>query len=429
MNAVDEKPETGLATHSAESCAAQARWALVPPSERLRIVRTLRHLIAGHADELAVAAAAVAARPIAEKLVSEVLPLADACAWLERRAEAVLATRKGGREGRPLWLTGATFEVQRQPHGIVLVIGPGNYPLFLPAVHALHALVAGNAVLLKPAPRTRAVALAFADLAYAAGLDPALLVVLPVSADAAREAIDVGVDKVIFTGSSRNGRDVLAQLAATNTPATMELSGADAVFVFADADLDLVTRALRFGTRLNGGETCIAPRRIFVADSIAAELRARLVAAGVASLPIRRFTDASEALQLASTPFALGASIFTRDTDAAEQLAARFKTGFVTINDLIVPTADPRLPFGGVKASGYGSTRGDEGLLEMTFPHVVSIRRGKSHPHFDEPGANDARIFSAYIAAAHGTGLRARLHAISALFSALLKKSKDTHPS
>ncbi len=429
MNAVDEKPETGIATHIADSCAAQARWALTPLKERLQIVRTLRHLIADHADELAVAAAAVAARPIAEKLVSEVLPLAEACAWLERRADAVLATRKGGRSGRPFWLAGATFEVQRQPHGIVLVIGPGNYPLFLPAVHALHALAAGNAVLLKPAPRTQAVALAFAHLAYRAGLDPALLVVLPVSADAAREAIDAGVDKVIFTGSSKNGRDVLAQLAATNTPATMELSGADAVFVFADADLDLVTRALRFGTRLNEGETCIAPRRVFVADGIAAELRARLAEAGVTSLPIRRFTDPAEAMQLASTPFALGASIFTRDTDAAERLAARFKTGFVTINDLIVPTADPRLPFGGVKASGYGSTRGEEGLLEMTFPHVVSIRRGKSHPHFDEPGADDARIFSAYIAAAHGTGLRARLHAFSELFSALLKKSKDPNQS
>ena len=66
---------------------------------------------------------------------------------------------------------------------------------------------------------------------------------------------------MIFTGSSENGRDVLSGLAHRNTPAVMELSGEDAVLVLADADLSLVVRALRFGTRWNGGQTCIAPRR------------------------------------------------------------------------------------------------------------------------------------------------------------------------
>jgi aldehyde dehydrogenase (NAD+) len=121
-------------------------------------------------------------------------------------------------------LRGFSFEVQRQAFGLVLVIGPGNYPLFLPGVHAIHALVAGNAVLLKPAPGTRNVALLFVRLTSLAGLDPALLTVLPDSADAARDAIAAGVDKVIFTGSSDNGRHVFADLAKSNTPAIMELS-------------------------------------------------------------------------------------------------------------------------------------------------------------------------------------------------------------
>ena len=59
------------------------------------------------------------------------------------------------------------------------------------------------------------------------------------------------------------------------------------------------------------------------------------------------------------------------------------------------------MPFGGVKASGFGSTRGNEGLLEMTFPHVVAIRRGNSHQHFDETDGNDARLIASYIRAAH----------------------------
>ena len=95
----------------------------------------------------------------------------------------------------PLWLHGASFEVQRKPFGMVLVIGPGNYPLFLPAVHALQALVAGNAVLLKPAPGAFGVACAFAKLARLAGLSPALLTILPESIEAARLAIAQGVEK------------------------------------------------------------------------------------------------------------------------------------------------------------------------------------------------------------------------------------------
>jgi acyl-CoA reductase-like NAD-dependent aldehyde dehydrogenase len=428
-----------------EARAAQSGWAQTPIHERLRVVRALRHLIAGNADALAAAAASVSGRPIAEKLVSEVLPLADACRWLEKSAPSVLAPRRCGKRGRPFWMQGVTFEVQRQPFGLVLVIGPGNYPLFLPAVHALHALVAGNAVLLKPAPGTRHVALAFAQLAREAGLDPALLTILPESVQSARSAIADGVDKVIFTGSSENGRDVLAALAGTNTPSVMELSGEDAVIVLADADLDLVVRALRFGSRLNAGKTCIAPRRLIAVATVTEELTARLgtehrlpacaadghpacrtgqagspLAAQAGSLCSVR-DDTAAVLLANSSDFALGASIFSRDIAKARKLAARIKTGFVLINDLIAPTADPRMPFGGVKASGFGTTRGDEGLLEMTFPHVVAERHGRAHPHFEEPAAGDAQLFSAYIRAAHGTR---RLAAFRDLFRALITKLK-----
>lgn len=406
----------------AERRVLQARWALTPIRERLRVVCELRHLIAENADALAVAAGAVSGRPLAEKLVSEVLPLADACRWLERNAGRVLLPRRCGKRGRPFWLQGVSFDVQRQPLGVVLVIGPGNYPLFLPAVHSLHALIAGNAVLLKPAPGTREVALAFSNLALGAGLDPALLTILPESVEAARRAIADGVDKVIFTGSSENGREVLSALAGTNTPSVMELSGQDAVLVLADADLELVVRALRFGTRLNAGETCIAPRRLVVVQSIADDLLARLSAAHVPRLLVERVRDDATAVHRANAAgCALGASIFSGDIPKARALAARVKTGFVLINDLIVPTADPRMPFGGVKASGFGTTRGDEGLLEMTFPHVVAVRSGRMHPHFDAPADGDAHLFTTYIRAAHG---RHRFAAIREFVAALIEKSK-----
>ena len=79
---------------------------------------------------------------------------------------------------------------------------------------------------------------------------------------AAQTAIATGVDKVLLTGSATTGAAVLTLLAPHLTPAVLELSGCDAAFVRADADLDLVIRALTFSLRLNGGATCIAPRRV-----------------------------------------------------------------------------------------------------------------------------------------------------------------------
>lgn len=408
---------------------AQARWFNETISQRLQIIRTIRRSLADKGERFAEVTAGIGHRPIAEKLVSEVLPLADACRWLDKNAARILASRHVGRKGRPFWMSGVSFTVHRMPVGIVLVIGPRNYPLFLPAVHSLYALAAGNSVLLKPAPGTREVALLFARTAQEAGLDPALLTVLPEGAEAAHHAIETGVDKVVFTGSSENGRDVLVRLAETNTPSVMELSGEDAVLVFADADLDLVVRALRFGTRLNGGETCLAPRRLIVLNSVAASLQQRLAAARLSDLPMECVPGESNAVAMANaSDFALGASIFSRDIAKARAAAQKIKTGSVLINDLIAPTADPRMPFGGVKASGFGTTRGEEGLLEMTFPHVVAVRRDGRHAHLEEPSADDAALFSSYLAAAHGAGWP-RFRAACTFVRALIARIKSTKGS
>lgn len=129
---------------------AQTRWADTPLTERLDRVRELRHLIADHASTLAEASASARQRPALESLTAEVLPLAEACRFLERHAASILAKRSLGRRELPLWLAGVRREIHREPLGVVLIIGPGNYPLLLPGVQLIQSLVAGNAVLLKP---------------------------------------------------------------------------------------------------------------------------------------------------------------------------------------------------------------------------------------------------------------------------------------
>lgn len=385
---------------------AQRRWVATPLRQRLAVIRELRFAIAGHAAELAALAAAPNERPTAEKLTAEVVPLLDACRFLERNARRLLRAKKFGARGRPLWLHGSSFVVERRPFGVVLVVGPGNYPLFLPAVQCLQAIVAGNAVLLKPAENsTVPMNWLVEKLRGLDSVDRDLIQILPETPATARQAVEAGVDKVIFTGSSENGRDFLGRLAEYNTPGVFELSGCDFVVVRHDADLERAAKAIAFGRRLNAGATCTAPQAVLAHETVSIGLTSRLRQLGLEDLEVTAFADDHAALLLVQeNEFGLGASIFSADENGARALARQMPTGFVTINDLIVPTADPRFPFGGVRQSGFGSTRGAEGLLEMTYPQAVSLRRGRWLPHLDEAKRGDEAIFAAYIQMAYGRG-------------------------
>ena len=105
-------------------------------------------------------------------------------------------------------------------------------------------------------------------------------------------------------------------------------------------------------------------------------------------------------------------------------MAAQINAGSVCINDLIVPTADARVPFGGRSRSGFGTTRGAEGLLELTTPKVVTISRSKFRPAFDPPHPGDEEMFQAYLKLTHGRGLKPRWSALKQLIRALARRRK-----
>jgi acyl-CoA reductase-like NAD-dependent aldehyde dehydrogenase len=476
------------ATHAvALARAAQSAWAETPMKSRLKILRRFRGLAAGQAAILAGLSSVARSRPLSEALTAEVVPLLEAVRFLERQAGRILATRVVGRQGRPAWLLGVEAEVRREPFGVVLVIGPSNYPLFLPAVHALQAVVAGNAVVIKPGAGGYEVMRLVADLLHHSGLDHRLVQLLPEASVGAGAAIRAVVDKVVLTGSAETGIRVLEQLAGRLTPAVMELSGCDASVVRADADVDLAVRALRFGTLLNQGATCIAPRRVFVHRAIATELEGRLARAfaedgggavefelkpewvgivrealrGGAHLvsgalsdsghcrpplvlagahPAMRLlqndvfapvlslvtvADDHEAIELArQCPYALGATIFSRNLRQARALAGRISAGVVVINDMIVPTADPRLPFAGRRRSGFGVTRGAEGLIEMTTPKAIAVRRSRWLPHLEPVQPGDAKFFEDYVVAVNAAGWLDRLKAGGRMLRSMIGRGR-----
>ena len=464
---------------------AEAAWAGCGLGERLRCVARFRDLLAGAGMEAAVAARPVGMeageRAMREALTAQVIPLAEAAAFLVREAPGLLRVRRLSWWRQPVWLSGVRTEVRREPLGRVLILAPSNYPLLLPGVQALQALAAGNAVWWKPAPGGEAAAEFMAGLLRAAGLPEGVLRVLGSDPAVVRAALDERVDKVVLTGSAVTGVAVLAELGPRLVPAVMELSGCDACFVREDADVGLAARAVAFGLRLNDGRTCIAPRRLLVNRRVAGAFREALREAldGVAKREVparlnesvnfegttevyggmgvdgRRmmptvlapeagghvltrsdlFTQIAtweevetdeDALRLnAACPFALGASVFGRDEGAARALAARIPAGVVVINDVVVPTADARVPFGGRGRSGFGVTRGAEGLLEMTVVKVIQVRRGSGRRHYEDGGGMEAPFFQLYLEAAHRRSLAGRLCAVYHLLRMAMRRQTE----
>lgn len=459
------------------SAESQRQWAAQPLVQRLAVLRKARHWMAAEVQAFADAMAPELQRSQADTLITELLPLLEAIRFLERRARTILATRRLGRRGRPLWLAGVQAEVQRVPLGHVLVIGPTNFPLFLPGAQAIQALTAGNAVTWKPGIGGQRVALLVARALQESGLPQGILQVTDESVEAAHQALTQQPDKVIFTGSFKSGQSVLETLAETATPAVMELSGADAVVILPSADLALAAKAIAFGLRLNGAEVCMSPRRLIAtAETLrairpmletelsavppiplkprTAALLGELVAEAVAQgavvhgvvdagaqrpllvhgatadmrvaqsdvfAPVLTLIEAPSVMGMAelvdACPYALTAAVFGREPEA-RAVGEQLRVGTVLVNDLIAPTADPRVPFGGRGRSGFGATRGAEGLLEMTAVKTVLVRRRGMARHYKAVGPREMPFFAGLIGVMHGGSLHERFRAARALVSA-----------
>lgn len=407
----------------------------------------------------------------AEILASEILPLAEVAKFTGRQGPRLLAPKRHSIRQAAWWMGSIGVQQVRHPWGIVLILAPWNYPLLLPGAQALQALAAGNAVIVKPAVGGEAVLRVLAECLTAAAIPSDLFQVLPSDLAAAQCALQGGIDKVLLTGSATTGQLVAGQLAQSLTPSTMELSGCDAVFVLPEADLQLAARSIAYALTLNDGATCIAPRRILVSrpqaetlvqhivihlasaparplrpaiaeqakDLMSAALRqgARYASGGLDTQVGELFPptvlvdvrpemdiaqadifapltsvlvvdDMRQALQWdAACPYHLGASVFG-PLPAAKDFAREVQAGCVTVNDIIVPTADPRVSFGGWGRSGWGVTRGPEGLLEMTRLKVVCTRHGRWRPHLDKQQAEDAVTLSHLLGLLHGRTWRQR---------------------
>lgn len=165
--------------------------------------------------------------------------------------------------------------LQPEPLGVVLIIGPWNYPFFLTLGPVVGALAAGNCVVLKPSefsPTASALLAGFLPR-Y---LDRDAVAVLEGDADVAQNLLTEGFDHVLFTGGTEIGRKVMAAAARHLSPVTLELGGKSPVYVDADADLPITARRIMSAKLLNSGQICMAPDYVLAHQSVRDKLVERL---------------------------------------------------------------------------------------------------------------------------------------------------------
>ncbi|SLN35725.1 Betaine aldehyde dehydrogenase [Falsiruegeria litorea R37] len=435
-------PTEALAA-AARANAAQKTWAARPLAERIALVQAAVAEVGKTTDRMAVELAHQMGRPV--RYGGEFGGFNERASHMAEIAETALA---------PIVVEDSdTFlrKIEREAHGVVLVVAPWNYPYMTAINTVAPALIAGNTVLLKHAAQTLQVGERMAEAFHAAGIPQDVFQNLFLNHDTTAELISGRhVNFVNFTGSVRGGQAMERAAAGTFTPVSTELGGKDPGYVRADADLDAAVDTLIDGAMFNSGQCCCGIERIYVHDSLydafvekavalvktyklgnpleaettmgpmahvrfAAEVRAQIAealeAGAVAHIEtmeaddggayltpqiltnvthdmrvmrdesfgpvvgIMKLSSDEEAIELMNdSQFGLTASIWTADTDKADEIGAQLETGTVFMNRC--DYLDPALCWTGCKDTGRGAGLSVLGFHALTRPKSYHLKKG-----------------------------------------------------
>lgn len=349
--------EVGAAVERAR--AAQQAWGLLSIEERCERILALRDTIVDRAEETVELLSKECGKPRTEALTHEVMVTADLTGFFAKRAPRMLAPR----EIELHLLKHRRSYVHYAPRGVIGIISPWNFPFVIPMGDAVTALIAGNAVVLKPSEVTPLIALKAKEIFDASGLPEDLFQVVTGDGSTGAALIDAQPDKVVFTGAVRTGRKVAAACGERLIPCTMELGGKAPAVVCADADLERAARAIVFGGFANSGQVCVSVERVYAHESVYDQL-------------LDRVTQLTKELRQGdplSHDTDVGAIIFPHQIDVAEEL----------IEDAVGKGA--RLLTGGKRREGEGQffeptilggcTQDMDVMREEIFGPVVPIMK------------------------------------------------------
>ena len=245
----------------ARALSAQRAWRALTPAARGGALRDFARVVDEHIEDLA-----------ALEVVNSGHPITQA-RWEAGHVRDVLTYYSAAPErmiGKQIPVAGGIDVTFLEPIGIVGVIVPWNFPMTIASWGFAPALAAGNAVVLKPAEWTPLTAIRLGELALEAGLPDGLFQVLPGKGSVVgnRFVTHEDVRKIVFTGSTEVGKQVMAGCAAQVKPVTLELGGKSANVVFADADLEKAAASAPYAVFENAGQDCCARSRILVERSV-----------------------------------------------------------------------------------------------------------------------------------------------------------------
>ena len=241
--------------------AAQPGWDALGFKGRAKVLRDMRRWIVRNRARVIETLSAEAGKPFEDSQL-ELFYCVDALGFWAKRGEKWLADEHE-RPHSPL-LLGRKVLNRYVPYGVVGVIGPWNYPLLNNFGDAIPALMAGNAVVLKPASLTPLSSLLMAEGMREVGMPHDAFLVAPGGGREVGGALVESVDMLHFTGSTEVGKGLMEQAAKRLLPLTLELGGKDPMIVLDDANLERAANAAVFGALQNAGQTCISVERVYV---------------------------------------------------------------------------------------------------------------------------------------------------------------------
>jgi acyl-CoA reductase-like NAD-dependent aldehyde dehydrogenase len=302
---------------------AQEAWGARRVAERAEVLGEMRRWIVANRAAIVESTMRETGKTYEDALFAEVFVLADALRFWERKAARYLRDERV--RGRGPLVLGRKFIVRRRPLGVVGVIAPWNYPLMTAIGDSAPALMAGNAVVIKPSEITPlTTTMVVNGFVHETGLLEDVLLVATGRGDTGAALVD-HVDMTMFTGSTPTGRDVATRAAKRLIPVSLELGGKDPMIVCADANLDRAANAaVTFGLG-NCGQACTSVERVYVEDKVHDEFVDKLVHA-VGRLR-QRGNTAAGAADIGAMTFSPQLEIVERHVADALAKGARVLTG------------------------------------------------------------------------------------------------------
>lgn len=241
--------------------AAAPIWRDTPLEERLRILMRIKDIVRAHGAEYARRISEDTGKPLVDSLLTELMSIPLFLDHYRRTAPKVLARK---RVPTPILFPGKKSYVEYFPMGVIGIIAPWNFPFQLSMVPMISALIAGNAVVLKPSEVTPITGEIVDEIFRRIGLPRGLVEVVQGDGTTGAALARADVDKIFFTGSVATGRKVMEAAAQRPIPVELELGGKDAMIVCADANLERAARAAVWGGLVNCGQMCTSVERILV---------------------------------------------------------------------------------------------------------------------------------------------------------------------